>query len=175
MRNRILAVAVALFAVHVFAADREWNSYQPGNAACWIKFPSNPEYQTQQAEGMTVHVYIAKDNSQSPPSTYALSFGDFAKGKVPSDKTATEKILDTERANFIKSVNGKLLGEKPAAIEGNPGREISVSSDDGKARYLLREYLIGARICHLVVWMPLARADAPNDSGKFFDSFQAGK
>ncbi len=173
--SRLLAIAILLQAALTIAAEKEWSSYQPGNGACWIKYPANPEYQTQLAEGMTVHVYIAKD-TQSPPSTYALSFGDFAKSKVPAGKEAAEKQLDIERTNFVKAVNGKLVSEKPAPIEGNPGREFSVASEDAKARYTIRQYLVGARIFHLVVWQPLARAEnGTADVAKFFDSFQLGK
>lgn len=175
MKIRFICLSAIVLTCATFAAEREWGNYQPGNSACWIKFPANPEYQTQQAEGMAVHVYIGKD-TQNPPSTYALSFGDFPKNKIPANKEAAEKVLDTERNNFVKAVNGKLQSEKPTLIEGNPGRELSVTTDDGKAKYLVREYLIGARIFHLVVWMPAARGETGvNDATKFFDSFQLGK
>ena len=168
----ILATAVAGQIAR--CADREWNTYQPGNNACSIKFPANPEYQTQQADGMIVHVYIAKDPSQNPPATYALSFGDFAKGKIPDEKDAAAKVLDTERNNFVKAVNGKLISEKPATVESFPGHELVVQSEDGKSRFTVREYLAGTRVFHLIAWAPAARPDSAADAGKFFDSFQTG-
>ena len=157
----------------ISAADREWAVYQPGNGACYIKFPANPEYQTQMADAMATHIYVAKDSTRTPVFVYTLGFADYAKEKL-ADKDGAKKILDTDRDNFVKAVVGKIVSEKPLKKEAFSGRMIVISREDGQARYLLCEFLVENRLFQLSVCVPAASVDDP-DVAKFFDSFQLPK
>jgi|ERR1043165_2317523 hypothetical protein len=154
-------------------AEREWNSYQPGNNACFIRLPANPEYQTQIIDATVTHIYVARDMTRTPPFVYTVTFGDYPKEKFV-DNGSPKKILDSDRDGFVKSVNGKVLNETAITKDGNPGRAVEISAESGQARYFLREYLVDNRIFHLAVCVPAASAtDA--DVIKFFDSFHLPK
>lgn len=170
-----LALFWAIFcgSVSLFAADREWNLYLPGNGACYIKFPANPEYQTQMVDAMATHIYVAKDLTRTPAFVYTLGFADYAKEKFV-DKDSAKKLLDTDRDSFAKAVNGKIVSEKPVKKEAFSGRLIVVSGEEGQARYVLCEFLVDTRVFQLSVCVPASMQDDP-DVAKFFDSFQLPK
>lgn len=172
MRVSLLCAAAFLSAL-ASSAEREWNSYQPGNNACFIRLPANPEYQTQIVDATVTHIYVARDSARTPPFVYTLTFGDYPKEKF-IDKESPKKILDADRDGFVKAVNGKVLSETSVTKDGNPGRAIEISAEGGQARYFLREFLVDNRIFHLAVCVPAASA-ADADVGKFFDSFQLPK
>jgi len=159
-----VVILAGFFALAAFGAD--WNSYQPGNSACYIRLPANPEYQTQIVDAMVTHIYVAKDASRTPAFVYTVSFGDYPKEKFV-DKDSPKKILDADRDGFVKAVNGKIISEKSVEKGAYPGRAVVISGEDGKARYLLREYLIDNRIFHLAACVPAASAEDA-DVTKFF-------
>src|SRR5437879_3379827 len=115
MVRTITIAAIILINISVAAADREWNTYLPGNGVCYVKFPANPEYQTQFVDASATHIYIAKDSSRQPAFVYSVGFCDYPKEKLV-DKDAEKKILDTDRDSFVKAVNGKVLSEKAGLI-----------------------------------------------------------
>lgn len=164
-------VLAGIFAVTVYGA--EWASYQPGNSACFIRLPANPEYQTQIVDAMVTHIYVAKDTARTPAFVYTISFGDYPKEKF-LDKDSPKKILDADRDGFVKAVNGKVLSEKAITKDTFPGRAVVISGEDGKARYVLREFLVDNRIFHLAACVPAASAEDA-DVARFFDSFQVAK
>ncbi len=166
-------ILTAILGFSVSAADREWNVYLPGNGACYIKMPANPEYQTQMVDAMATHIYVAKDPTRTPPFVYTLGFADYAKEKF-TDKDSAKKLIDTDRDSFAKAVNGKIVSEKPVKKEAFSGRMIVVSGEDGLARYVLCEFLVDNRVFQLSVCVPAAMIDDP-DVSKFFDSFQLPK
>ena len=174
MRNRscIIFCGLVLVAASLcgLAAEREWSVYQPGNSACYIKLPANPEYQTNIVDSIATHVYTVKDATKSPPFIYSIGFGDYPKDKI-TDTDGGKKKLDADRDNFIKAVNGKLLAETALEKDHHPGRAALISAEDGKAHYLLHEFVIENRVFQLVVCVPAATEDDP-DVAKFFDSFQ---
>jgi len=168
---KVTTAMAMLWTIHVAAAD--WNSFQPGNSVCYIRLPANPEYQTQIVDAMVTHIYIAKDTSHTPAFVYTISFGDYPKEKF-IDKDSPKKIFDADRDGFVKAMNGKVLSEASVTKDAHTGRAIVISGEDGKARYLLREFLIDNRIFHLAACVPAASVDDA-DVAKFFDSFQVPK
>ncbi len=176
MRNKLLIIIGGILfgtaSLCGLAAEHEheWSVYQPGNCACYIKLPANPEYQTNIVDAMATHVYTAKDATKSPAFIYSIGFGDYPKQKV-AETDGAKKLLDADRDSFLKAVNGKLLAETTIAKDNHPGRAALISGEDGKAHYMLREYLVENRIFQLVVCIPATMEDDP-DVTKFFDSFQ---
>ncbi|HLX61038.1 MAG TPA: hypothetical protein VKX17_07125 [Planctomycetota bacterium] len=174
MATRLIRCGLVLagfFSFATFGAD--WASYQPGNSACYIRLPANPEYQTQIVDAMVTHIYVAKDASRTPAFVYTVSFGDYPKEKFV-DENSPKKILDADRDGFVKAVNGKIVSEKSIEKGAYPGREVAISGEGGKARYVLREYLIENRIFHLAACVPAASVDDA-DVTRFFESFQLAK
>ena len=167
----MLALVVAC--VSIQAADREWNTYQPGDCACYIQLPANPEYQTQSVDSTAIHIYTAKDTTRTPAFVYTVSFGEYPKEKI-SDAEHVKKLLEGDRDGFAKSVNGKVLSEKPAMLGVWPVRIITFSGEEGLARYIMRELIVENRIFQLVVCVPKDKADDP-DIAKFFESFRLPK
>src|SRR5438105_4208894 len=145
MIRNISILAIALFFGSLNAAEREWNTYQPGGGACYVKFPANPEYQTQTVDVTPTHIYVAKDTSHSPAFVYSVGIGDYPKEKL-ADKDLIKKQIDSDRDGFAKSVNGKVLSDKPGTVEKTPCRAITFSGDDGLARYVLREFVVENRV-----------------------------
>ncbi|MEI6233175.1 MAG: hypothetical protein WCT04_08990 [Planctomycetota bacterium] len=169
MRYVLAGVICIAAAALASAADREWNSYQPGNGVCYIKFPANPEYQMQLVDSAATHIYIAKDSTRTPMYVYVLGFCDYPKERL-AEKDAIKKLLDSDRDSFVKSVNGKVVSEKPIKIESAAGRTLVISGEDGQARWLLREVLIDNRVFQLAVCVPKNDVNDA-DAAKFFDSF----
>ncbi len=159
--------------ISIRASDREWNAYQPGDGLCYIRFPANPEYQTQAVDAMATHIYIARDTARKPAFVYSLAFGVYPKDRF-SEKDAVKKLLDSDRDAFVRAVNGKVISEKAVLIAKSPGRAIVISGEDGQARYLLREFIVDTRLFQLIVCVPKQSADDP-DVVKFFESFQLAK
>ena len=154
-------------------ADREWNTYQPGDCTCYIQLPANPEYQTQSVDSTAIHIYTAKDMTRTPAFVYTVSFGEYPKEKI-SDAEHLKKTLEGDRDGFAKSVNGKLLTDKAATLGKWPVRIFTYSGEDGLARYILREIIIENRIFQLVVCVPKDKTEDP-DIAKFFESFRLPK
>lgn len=111
-----------------------------------ILFPEKPAEQKRTADTpgglIETHRYVAaKDGVQ-----YLVSHVDYPAATVK--EAGADAILEATRDSLTETVKGKLLSDKKATLDGNPGREFVI--DNEKQHYRVRQFLVTNRLYQVV-------------------------
>ena len=177
--RKIITTVGGLFVLMLtmsFAVTGEWFLFE--DKGWQIKFPVKPNPQTKtitSAVGdlkMDILMYDAsKVDAGDSNFVYMVITTDYPDSVFNSDRPAN---LPTFFKNCIdgavKNVNGKLLSEKEIAMDGFPGREITVDFRNGLAIIKARCYLVRSKLC--MIQTITKSANYPNAAmDRFMGSF----
>jgi len=162
-----------IFLVIVFvltAAGTEWKLFTSESGGFSVRFPREPEKQTEQVnmpvgEGykkINMYMIMVRD----PGFTYLVVYNEMPEWN-PED---ADYIFDQARDGGIASLNGKLISEKDIRLDSHPGREIKLNNSKG-LYYRSRMYLVEDRFFQISV-TTLEKEAASSNIAKFLNSFE---
>jgi len=85
------------------------------------------------------------------------------------EEVGQEGVLDGARDGAVANTQGTLLSELIIEVEGNPGREVKISVDGGKATSIAKIFLVGDHLYQAIVVTPRDDAYRPGVR-RFLDS-----
>lgn len=142
MMRSLLVVPVlvgALIAGAATAQGEKPKEFKPAKGGFSVRMPGTPKSQVN--EGVTIHT------AQKDSVLYIVGHGDYPEATIKAK--GADGVLDADRDSFARSVNGKVVSEKKETLDGNPGRNIRISTDSG-AHFQVREFLVGRRLFQVV-------------------------
>jgi len=165
-------VTPTLMFVACSACAEEWQDYRPQNEPFTAAFPKLPHESTQTvdtAAGKITFHELSADAIRGRVS-YSIIYNDYPDIVL---KTPAEELLDGGRDGAVRDLDGKLLSEIGLVLDGHPGREYTIETQQNGHRFLIhtRVFLVDSRMYQLQV----SRVDdTPLDFSeviRFFGSF----
>jgi hypothetical protein len=153
------------------ATPAAWKEFSPPGGNFTVSFPGTPaevkQSITTPAGNVAVNLYVVANAAEQ--SQYVAGYSDL----LPeiAQKLKPEQILDTVRQEVVMKLPGtKILEEKPIALDGAPGRDLTFDAGAaGQGRF--RFYLVGSRLFRVGVAGPAAKLTSP-EAEKFMASFR---
>lgn len=144
----VLAASVLLGAAPAVAAEALAPVAQTAGHGFTIRMPGTPQAQFQdvQIPGGTVGTG-AWSSMLNSGAIYSVSFADYPEA-VAKARPAKE-FLDEGEAGLANQLRGTVRSKRDVTLDGNPGREFTVSSDNGEVK--ARNYMVGRRLYTLLV------------------------
>ena len=152
-------------------ATPTWTEFKSEAGRFSISMPAKPNYLTQTLETgqgrFEHHVFMARAGLG-----LLGCFVDYVDlPKQLGDAKNADSLFDLARDEFIKGVHAQLERETNISIDGNPGRELRMRVEGGKAG--LRIFLINGRLYQISITL-INKEDMPPEETieKFFKSFK---
>jgi uncharacterized protein YbaP (TraB family) len=142
-----------------------WRPFTPEGGAFSVDIPSAPYlYQYDKTFGLTMHIYPDLGTGMV---YYVMSMGIPAK----ADAEAKDRLLKEVVDNMVKQRGVKQISERKISLDGNPGREVKMSSLKDRESYRARVYL---RESSFYVLMAGGNSESLTygDADRFFQSFR---
>ena len=154
-----------VIASSVFASQAtDWVKVAPVGGGFSVMMPAKPEEETKPGAGFNSHLFTVTTDK----AIYLAAYGDYD----PSVKLNVASELVTNRDNFLKTLDAKLIDSKEISMDGHTGLEFTGGSD--QASFKSRVYLIGNRIHQIGVAVFKGKDDSANVD-RFFGSFSFTK
>jgi hypothetical protein len=164
MKRTLLPLAIALTLLCGFTLG--WKQFRSAEGRFSVKLTTTPQIEAEEIESeiglLPTHTFTATDKG----GAFVVAYTDF------NDSTATiepAEILDGARNGVRESLNGTIVSEKEIKLNGHPGRDIVMTTDELQARTNI--YLVGTRMYQVIAVSPKS-AKAPKSFAKFFASFR---
>ena len=171
VRLAVPLIVVALLATAAGAAQDEWKEFTSPEGRFRILLPGKPELQKQAVNTPLGPQDLYLHRAVGSPHSYVVIYTDNPEAALKD--TGRDRFLDDVRDGFMKSIRGKLVAEKKAMLDSNPGKEILIEVPGG-VNVASRLCLVKNRMYQLVVIGPKEKAAAPEVT-RFFDSFKLVK
>lgn len=139
-----------------------WQDYAYADGNFTISFPAPPSETSQDAFGMSVHMYLLDQGSRAYMITYTDLPDQFATGDP-------DPGLEGAISGSLSSAGATLESKSDISISGHPGKDVSATSPHGYMR--VRYFFVGSRLYSVLAASP-DRGDA--DSERFLNSFRLG-
>jgi hypothetical protein len=158
-----------LFAGAVCAEDKpapKWEEFKSEPGRFSVQLPGKPSEQVRTAKTSGGMVMLHFFTVQTDKVAYMVGYVDYPAATV--QEQGPDTLLEGNRDSFIATVKGKLNLDKKITLDGNPGREITVETDQGP-KFRLREFVVKER-----VYQVLARSSdlTQPEVARFEDSFK---
>lgn len=153
--------------VYSFAESPNWTEFVSKEGRFSILLPAKPITQTltfETGQGRVVHYGFT---AGAIGTLCTLDYADLPK---TVGRGKEEAIFDEVRDAFLKEAEGKLANEKTIALEGHPGREITIHIRGGEMK--ARLYLVNERLYQLVITQFIGVGKSSEVFDKFFNSFK---
>lgn len=159
----------------------DWKLVEPQDIPFSVKMPEMPEKETQnipfQDKSIKMNTYMYQ-NSGGKNLVYGLIYMDYADADPGinteniEDDSRINKMFKSTRENILKQVQGELLDSKKVPYQQYPGREYTISMQDGNMLMYLRSYFIQHE---LVMMQVITHAEDHKNKmvQQYFDSFMA--
>ena len=140
-----VVLVVAVFAVGAHSQSG-WTKFSPEGGNFSILMPGSPKLEVENKIG-NFGPYTSYLFSESKAGTvYMVGWTDYA----PAVRLNVQGELNSNRNNFIKSVNGVLVDECDINLDGHPGLEFTAEMMDSKFFVVSRIYVVGNRPYQIV-------------------------
>ena len=152
------ALAALLLAAASDSAQDAWKEFTWKEGKCSLLLPGTPK---------------TKPNSlqlAGKEGVYLVHYADNP-AMAKAEAALVKQVFDKARDELVKSLKGKLEGEKDVKLGKYPGREFQVEAPMIGV-YRTRMYQVGERYYQLILVAPKDAATS-KDADKFFGSFKA--
>ncbi len=144
----VLALSVMLGTAPAVGAETLAQVAQTASHGFNIRMPGTPQSQFQDVQIPGGKVSTGAWTTQTAEGViYSVSFADYPE---PVAKARPAKdFLDEGEAGLANQLRGTVRSKRDVALDGNPGREFTVSSENGEVK--ARNYMVGRRLYTLLV------------------------
>jgi hypothetical protein len=130
-----------------------------------VMMPGRPEYKVETiktANGPVVlHKYIA--SAQAGHHAYVVAYSDI------SANINIGELFKATREDIVRILKGRIISEKPASLNGYPGRVFIAENSEHIA--VMKAYLIGNRF-YKVIFVKTKTSAFPAEAERYFASFR---
>jgi hypothetical protein len=150
-------LGIVLLATVAVSGEGEWKTFTWKEGKCSVGLPGTPT--------------VKKDSAQlvQGEALYVmLSY--LTPGMAKADEATLNKVFDTARDGLVKTLKGKLVGDRPLKVGKHLGREVRIEAEMPKS-YRTRLYQVGDRYYQLILMGP-KEATSSKSAEKFFASFK---
>lgn len=147
-------------------AAKPWEKFTSAQGRFNVLMPGKPEEKKETKQGagplfpLTNYLYTSQDGG----AIYLVGWVDYN----PGARLNVQGELAANRDNFLKSLNAKLVSEKPIKIGTHPG--IEFTGDNPQASFAAQVYVVGRRP-YMLAALTIKGRGAPAQANKFFSSF----
>jgi regulation of enolase protein 1 (concanavalin A-like superfamily) len=158
------------------SAQMAWESVTSKEGGFTVEMPAKPSLtssRTRKGPGGTVKILMI--GCETKAGAYIAYKIELPTAVV---KGAEDEELDTERDEFAKEWNGKVISEKKVRAEGKLGRDFTIrgkpEKDTGVLAVRVRTYLVGKAV-YAVLVVSAPNRELPEDAGRFLGSLAIGE
>ncbi len=149
-----------------------WRVFTCKEGAFTVALPGTPAQSKQRvltaAAKLEVHLFVIETKDDG---AFVVSYCDLPANKVKPG--SEQKRLDLARDGAVNNARGKLLGEKECKLDGFPGRELDIETDQGQ-RIRMRIVAAKQRLYQAMAMGP-ALFTQGKDAALFLDSLRLSK
>jgi hypothetical protein len=171
VRHAVPVLVLALLASAAGAAQNEWKEFTSPEGRFRVLLPGKPEVQKLAVNTALGPQDLHMHRAAGSPHSFVVIYTDNPEAAL-KDRGGNQ-FLDDVRDGFMKSIRGKLVAEKKATVDSNPGREMLIEVPGG-VNVVSRLCLVKNRMYQLVAIGPKEKSAAPEIT-RFFDSFKLVK
>ena len=160
----IVAVAAMAQAVDVKLQTPGSMTFTSNVGRFQVTLPGQPSYQAKKIKAQpgfdTMHCYTLEPR---PGYAFLVMYSD-----LPVRPANPSAALDDVLKNYAADGQHRVVKHVTLTLEGHPGRGVIV--EDATYKYIVTDYLAGARLYQVMVVMP--KVDVPEDAATFLKSFR---
>lgn len=165
MRTRRCSARLAVLTLAMLTVAADWTRYESPEKDFTVRFPSPPEEEITEQNGVKVHLVSALTEGLA----FQVGYSD-VRQSVES-RQAEQRALTKVQAGFIKGAKGTLISEREKDVGGAAGRQVEISLPDG--RVMKANFAVSnGRMYQIFVNAPSGKALASVDSEEFINSFK---
>jgi len=172
----LIFIAFSILVTSSFIIN-DWYVFE--SAKFEIYFPNKPESDTttsQTPNGNTisyVHMYQSPENSSDSNLIYVITVIDFPPQFLQARNTPNfeVKFFDGLIDAALKTVNGRLISEKPWSYKNYPGREIIISYQEDQAIIKTRILVVEDK-SYAIQTMAYKGKEINQNAERFFNTFK---
>ncbi len=126
--------------------ERTWCSFTSVEGKFHVQLPDDPRIDTQSltTDKGPIDLHIVFAEEPGARVSYGVCYSDLDGSARAEGDPAAEEVLAQARQAVVQLMNGKVLEERPIALEGHPGLELMVHSAE-KGAAVARVFCIGDR------------------------------
>jgi hypothetical protein len=158
--NRLAISAIAVLALALGAGAQEPQEFRSERGRFSVKFPGAP---LEKMPSAGVHTFTLTKS----PLLYKVGYADVALEAIQRD--GIEKTLDQARDALAEAVQGEVVSDKKAVLEGHPGRDTLIKLGNGHIQ--LRQFMVGRRLFQVLTSGSKEAIDSP-PARSFHESFK---
>lgn len=170
MKRTITAALLLLLtttaAAAALQAAKPWEKFTSRPGRFNVLMPGAPQEkkETKQGAGPLFPLNNYLYTSQEEGAIYLVGWVDYN----PAARLNVRGELAANRDNFLKSLNARLVSEKPIKLGAHPG--IEFTGDNAQTSFSARVYVVGQRP-YMLAALTIKGRGAPAQPEKFFSSF----
>ena len=151
-------------------AESEWQTFAPPNGNCSVLMPGTPQPQPMTTLGITINKFLLTRTREQ--EFFVVAFANY--GPDPLQPGILDTVVNAERDNLLRTLNGKPSSETSITLGALPGREFQIAIQP-HGTLIERMYLAKVGGIHRLYLMVAAGDNmTPNDADakRFFASFK---
>lgn len=143
-----------------------WQELRSQEGRFRVLFPGEPVVQQRDdpPTGLTFHQFVVSGGGR----VLFVLYTDYPENEVALK--GVEGMVNADRDNFVKGVQGHVTEERRIFCQEFPGRDLSITNEEGRS-YFLRMCLAGPRMYMILIGYRAGTTASMDDVNRFRNSF----